>query len=335
MISKRKHLTKIYLTIIVVYVIGEFVIWWLPIKPYRTEMEVLTDYQVARSETLAGGEIILLGDSSLGNAIDESRLSEIVGKPCRNLALVALFGPQADTIMLRKILSDGHKPEAIVLMHTPQDWNHEGGDAGISDLVDQAGPLSLDSIANSTFGRLPSVQRSRSYKSIFFSVRVGFQNNPFVYERALKRQDESKRLISSIGYIPQKSEIAIPDEPGVFGKPSLYPRAEEKLRELFSIAEEEGIPMLICYGPFWEGRVASDVAFIDWMDDWLDSVLADYQEVEFLYRGVPAAPGDLIGDTLEHLNDDGAEQFTEWFGPLLKRRLAGEGGIGDSATWNP
>ena len=135
----------------------------------------------------------------------------------------------------------------------------------------------MASVANSTFGQLPSVQRSRSYKSIFFSVRTGFRYNPNNYERALDAQDESTRLIASIGYIPQKSTISVPHhKPGGLGQFLIFPKAEEKVRETLDLAKKEGIQVFIATGPFWDGtlRVPETLTYMESLHNWLAEIAA-------------------------------------------------------------
>jgi hypothetical protein len=334
--EKSLRLTKIYITIALVYIVGEVVISILPVRPYRTGIETLSEYQAARAAGLRGGELILLGDSSLGNAVDEDLLSELTGQRCRNLALVAFFGPRGDEILLEEILSKPERqhPRAVVLMHNPNNWNHRGNDGAVSHLIETVAPPPLDLLADKTFGRLPSVQRSRSYKSIFFTYNTGLQYNTSTYAKSIAEEESASREITEIGFIPQKGKIEVdPENPGDLGSFLPYYDSEKNLRELFSLAGRHGVTVFVATGPLWRGRVKTSGKFLADLESWLGGIAADYENVSFLYKGAPAVPDALVGDTLEHISPEGATQFTRWLGPVVRARLAGDQSTAPPINW--
>lgn len=78
----------------------------------------LYEYQINKIQTKSSSEIVFLGDSSLGNAIDAAYLSDRTGKPVINLALTGAYGYGGTYNMLRRTLAHWH-PELIVVMQTP------------------------------------------------------------------------------------------------------------------------------------------------------------------------------------------------------------------------
>lgn len=64
----------------------------------------------------AGAQVVFVGDSSLGNALDAERFSELSGKRSVNLALTGNFHYSAPYVQLRRIASSENLIETVVLM---------------------------------------------------------------------------------------------------------------------------------------------------------------------------------------------------------------------------
>jgi hypothetical protein len=75
-------------------------------------------FQYEQLSTSTGAEIILLGDSSLGCAIDPSMMEDITSQKTLKLALNGMYGFAGSYNMLRQSM-ETQAPEAVLLMMTP------------------------------------------------------------------------------------------------------------------------------------------------------------------------------------------------------------------------
>ncbi len=80
----------------------------------RTE---LLGYQLGKLEAAGPVDVLLLGDSTLGNAVEASAWEAASGRPVLSLALTGSFGFGGTLNMLRRALRRV-QPQLVVLMHT-------------------------------------------------------------------------------------------------------------------------------------------------------------------------------------------------------------------------
>jgi len=89
----------------------------------------LVPYQRAKIAGLVKPDLVLVGDSSLGNGIDRRTLDEVLGTSSANLALNGLFGFAGDLNMLAT-LAPGDLPSRVVVMHTSDMLTRPPADLG-------------------------------------------------------------------------------------------------------------------------------------------------------------------------------------------------------------
>ena len=128
------HLLMMLGSLLFTWGLCETAIWSLSIAPSPTDLELLEDFQIERLEKAPAEAVILLGDSSLGNAVDEQILSDQLNVPCRNLALVGSLGLHGDELLLDKIIRSEKKPGALVIMHAASVWNQNAKAIGTESL---------------------------------------------------------------------------------------------------------------------------------------------------------------------------------------------------------
>lgn len=78
----------------------------------------LYHYQLAKIEDQTRPDVVFVGDSSLGNAIDVAKFQRLSGKQAQNLALSAAYGYAGTLNMIRRV-AQKQKPTLVVIMHTP------------------------------------------------------------------------------------------------------------------------------------------------------------------------------------------------------------------------
>jgi len=80
----------------------------------RTE---LLGYQLGKLEAAGSIDVLLLGDSALGNAVDAAAWQDASGRPVLSLALTGSFGYGGTLNLLRRALRRV-RPRLVVMMHT-------------------------------------------------------------------------------------------------------------------------------------------------------------------------------------------------------------------------
>ena len=89
----------------------------------------LVSRQRERAERLSGTELVLIGDSSLGNAIDANALGELLGVKTVNLALTGLFGFVGGQRLLETV-PVASRPTRVVVMQTSDMLTRPPSDLG-------------------------------------------------------------------------------------------------------------------------------------------------------------------------------------------------------------
>jgi hypothetical protein len=74
-------------------------------------------YQRAKIDRLPSIDIVFVGDSSLGNAINADLFGQLSGAPTANLALTGSFGSGGAYNMIRAVMAD-HRPRLFVVLQT-------------------------------------------------------------------------------------------------------------------------------------------------------------------------------------------------------------------------
>ncbi len=80
----------------------------------------LLRFEVAKLDTARRIDVLLLGDSSLGNAIDTRAWSRATGQQVVSLALSGNFGYAGSLNMLRRVLRRGLHPRLVVIFQTAE-----------------------------------------------------------------------------------------------------------------------------------------------------------------------------------------------------------------------
>ena len=78
----------------------------------------LYQYQLKKLDSKRQVDIVFIGDSSLGNAIDAAQVAKKSGKSAVNLALTGAYGYGGTYNMLRRVSAAWH-PEIVIIMQTP------------------------------------------------------------------------------------------------------------------------------------------------------------------------------------------------------------------------
>lgn len=315
---------KIFAAGLLSFAACEVAVSLLPLRPYSTETELLVSYQSDRLARVSDGDIVLLGDSSLGNAVDEQALSAALGVRCWNLSLVGFFGPDGDGYLLDELARLEIRPGAVVLMHEPAGWTQRRSEISLRALEQRFGKNSLEKAGSRLFGELPSVSVSRSCKRALFSPGDGLRPNPGRYRSAIENQQRAESALPEHRYIPQGETLdweTTTPVPWVQFVPD--DASSSRLSTLVELASAISNDVLLASGPSWEGGGVLSKPYLSALEKWLREFCAQDVRAEPLYSGVPLAGNSLMGDSANHLNARGKAEFTAWLAEVLRQRLDG------------
>lgn len=93
--------------------------WW-GLVTGRADLEEsrLLRRQLDRLAAAPAVDVLLLGDSTLGNAVDEAGWNAATGRQVLALPLAGNFGYEGTLNMLRRAVRAGHRPGLVVIMHS-------------------------------------------------------------------------------------------------------------------------------------------------------------------------------------------------------------------------
>lgn len=91
------------------------------VRKMHIPQDALYLYQLEKIKKLIHSDIIFIGDSSLGNAINAKLWTKLSGQKCINLALTeGVFGYVGGYIMLSNVILKGIKPKNVIMFFNPR-----------------------------------------------------------------------------------------------------------------------------------------------------------------------------------------------------------------------
>ena len=208
----------------------------------------LLAYQLGKLDAAGSVDVLLLGDSTLGNTVDAAGWERALGRPVLSLALTGSFGYGGTLNMLRRSLRRVH-PELVVLMHTIEAPGRRGEWEGMVYTAEELGDLAAVPPWEIVAG-LANLDLPREMLHAWFA-------GPRPADPRLVERD----------YEPQQP--AGPDgvQRGVTGR-LLEPEdlREDRMRlldRIGALCREEGVPCLYAHGPYVDPFCSASADFLD------------------------------------------------------------------------
>ena len=250
-------------------------------------------YQINKLETEKGCSILFIGDSSLGNAIDAKKFTELSSRQTLNVALNGLYGYAGSYNMLKAAVDKQKTIKDVVVMQTIDMLTRE---------------VSIEGYV-----------RSLTTMSDFLEVedKINYFNHYINFVRTLEPSDfilsGDDRQIKE-DYIVQK---------GTFNSNNLnIPKTQDinlkKIEYLLKIKEfclANKINLTYVHGPIWhESKIKSEDYILT-----CDSILLA-NGINVIGEAIPIMPGQ-IGNTADHILPSCKLKFTNEYFELLSTSL--------------
>ncbi len=245
------------------------------------------------------GGIVMLGDSSLGNSVDETLFSSLTGQPAHNLALTGSFGYAGSYNLLRRAYKN-HGVRVFLIMNTLEMMQRD---------IAQTGEV---------------LTRPPGERSGYETLQLGLHNYGIeTLWRIIKRRinkPAAAYFSFENDYIPQRTGADSQKwtaKPWVLEKSAIKPGKTLYLRKILAYCKAHDLVCLFAHGPYWEDVCKTSRSYIE------DVASIFRHENAILINPQPfCLAAKKLGDTPDHINPRLKEKSTKWYAELVKPYLA-------------
>jgi len=290
---------------------------------------VFTRSKLAAVDRGLGARVIVIGDSTTITSVDTLLLEEITGEKAYNLGLVGFFQVTGSLLMLERALSQ-EAPEVVVLMHAYDVYARSTENPTSRDLITGFfhRPLDLRSYPTDPWRRGAWTLRALMANLI-----------PSVWLRADIRNSAGYLLDHSFRSLLQEHRHTarhISENKGYFSvEKTMRDRIEEDLQAHlhrvrsipFSCSEENrnvldriirrcgdrGIDLILVPAPLYDTFLEDPAteAHMESLLQFLSELASTGPHVHLPEAVIPSFPLDMLSDSIDHLNSEGARHLTE------------------------
>jgi len=208
----------------------------------------LLRYQLGKLDAAGSAEVLLLGDSTLGNTVDAAGWERALGRPVRSLALTGSYGYGGTLNMLRRSLRRG-QPQLVVLMHTIEAPGRRAEWEGLVYTAEELGDLA---------------------EAPPWEIVAGLANldlpREMLYAWLAGPRPADPRLVER-DYEPQQPPGPDGVWPGVEGQRlARQDMREDRMRlldRIGALCRAEAVPCLYAHGPYVEPLCSAAVDFLE------------------------------------------------------------------------
>ena len=287
-ISSSRYLAAAVLSAAVVLALVSAACFHLKWRTSWTEAGAVLRFQEARLAAAPPFDTVLIGDSSLGNAIDEEVFGQATGTRAVNLALTGRFAYAGSYNMLRRALERG-PVRNVVLFHT-------------TDIM--SGPFGYDAYVLSA----PDADLGP------FEPRVRWEMVKAFASQTLDHQVLRRRYIPVFegDYIRQGTEAA-----PFYHSPPPRPEHVYFLRQIVRLCRERRLNCLYVVGPLGAPKVVKNRGMI--ADT---SALVRQSGVTMVNDWPMVMPVEDVGDSADHVKPALKAAYTRRYAALIAPHLA-------------
>jgi hypothetical protein len=297
-ISSSKYLIglAVFTSVILSIVVGVSI---LATKTGQTDFAFsgLYSYQLGKIESQPVPDIVFVGDSSLGNAIDVGEVERLTGMTAVNLALTGAYGFAGDYNVLRRVLSKG-RPKAVVFMHSPdalsRPLEHEGY---LQTFVHSEDLLDVP---------------FKTVLKTFFTLDIVLG----MARRVAKGKDAHSGLIVG-DYVRQArklDEAALRNEGNGLKKEAINRDKDHYLRLLTKTCSEHRLDCFYAHGPWFDGACGSSGEYLR-----AARGLIAESGLHFVEGTPTCLPAEHVGDSADHVDRAFRVLYTRRNIDLLRR----------------
>jgi hypothetical protein len=289
---------KLFFKNILYFSISLFVILCLTsillVKFNTAVYQYLYDYQLNKTKKNTIYSNLLIGDSSLGNAIDSDEFSRLSSQPTINSALTGFYGYAGSY----NILKTTHKlhPELknVVIMQT----------------------LEMQTRKVSMAGYVRTVNSISDFTELELNDKVHFLKNYISYIKSIPVQfPRNKESLIYNDYIKQ-NRIHEPDKiQKPFDKNNINPKKNKFLMKIIDYCSKNNINFIYAHGPIYQEKLEISRSYVIAVNKNLAHTGIT------LIRTPIGIQRNHLGDNIDHINPLYKKEYTSMYYELIKGNL--------------
>ena len=260
----------------------------------------LVNYQTEKLEHAAGAEVLLLGDSSLGNSVDVNEWSRELDRPVVSLALTGVYGYAGALSMLRLALQR-HDVETVVLVFTPDMMTRSVSHQG----------LVLTANSYRDFFDAPPTAVWNTLSSLDMPVNMAIT--------AIRQPESSTPDYKTNDYVPQgpslRTKLNAPPD-GTFSVSEIVADKTYYLRRIAELCMSQGIDCMYAHGPLVESQCLGSPEYLTAVNERIR--LAGIDVVGITPKCIPWGQ---IGDAVDHVAPETKSTLSKQLFESLRHRL--------------
>jgi len=268
----------------------------------RTE---LLAYQLGKLDAAGTVDVLLLGDSTLGNTVEAAGWERASGRPVLSLALTGSFGYAGTLNMLRRAVRRV-EPRLVVLMHTIETPGREIEWDGLVYTAESLGDLAEASP---------------------LAVVQGLANLDLVRETlqaALVGEQPAPARLVERDYEPQQPPRPDGVSPGVQGRrlvpEDLREDGIQLLERIGALCRERGVPCLYAHGPYVEPFCSQSGGFLEAANRRIEQA-----GLHLISETPVCIPRADVGDSEDHVAPQLRDTYSELHWQLVMEEAAALG----------
>lgn len=272
----------------IIYIFSYTIIWFF--NKTSIPFEYIYQYQVNRIDS-ASYDTVLLGDSSLGNAINETHFSKLTSTRSINFALTGVYGLAGSYNMLKKCYKKNPDLKNAIIIHT-------------IDIFQRSDPYYgyAYTMGFTDFLELTCIKRIKVFVSTF-DIRLNLK------AKLLSFIHPASKIIDRIqnNYIKQgPPKLSIRNDARLSREKINYEQFSF-LKQIISFCEAHRINLCYIHGPLYNSTVTNS-------QDYINVINNSLKELEIIHAAeVVRIPKSDIGDSGDHVKPDCKNTYTEKF----------------------
>ncbi len=270
--------------------------------------DVLKEYQFRKLYGTSDASVVIVGDSSVGNAIDAQYFSELIGKPTLNLALTGGDGLIGTYNMIRHALQTQPKLETVVIVQSYDMWRRDFNTRGYIDTLRGLPPVALGTILGNG-KNLSEFQYAYSPQEVYWYIRYRLYGMQGAY--ALSRdyiEQSAATYANGLRKPPEKTELSS----------HISPQQIRMFSELAALCTRAQVTCVYLHGPIHADWYHASTPVLEKIAHALTSAPhtgISISTQEFVYDGT------MMGDSKDHIARAYRGVSTEAYAAALRDAL--------------
>jgi hypothetical protein len=286
---------KLFLKNIIYFSIALFILFCLTslllVKSNTAVYQYLYDYQMNKIKKKSTYLNLLIGDSSLGNAIDSDEFSRLSSQPTINSAMTGLYGYAGSYNILKT--AHKHHPEFknVIIMQT----------------------LDMQTKKESMAGYVRTVNSISDFTELEIEDKIHFLKDYISYIKSIPVQFPKKKdsLIYN-DYIKQ-NRIYEPDKiQKPFDKKNINPEKNKFLLKIIDYCSKNNLNLIYAHGPIYQEKLEVSQEYITTVN----KILA-HTGITLINSPIGIKKKHL-GDNIDHVNSRYKKEYTFMHYELIK-----------------